>query len=339
MAVYTEVSFAEAAALLHTLNLGDLTELQGIQGGIENTNYFVTSEREGATLEHVLTVFERLDFSQLPYYLQLMKHLAGHGIPVPDPVGNAQGEILHTLQGKPAAVVNKLRGKSAMDPSLGQCEAVGAMLARMHLAARDFALSQPNLRGLPWWNQTVPVVLPFLSPEQASLIRAELAYQNHIAASPGYAALPRGPIHADLFRDNVLFDGGELAGFFDFYFAGSDTWLFDIAVCMNDWCVLHGNESTDALDGTHDESRAQAFLAAYESVRPLGAAERRLLAGMLRAAALRFWLSRLWDFHLPRDAALLKAHDPSHFERVLRDRIRYTPGLSRPALEEAGLAA
>jgi homoserine kinase type II len=339
MAVYTQVSFAEAAELLHTLNLGTLTELQGIQGGIENTNYFVTSEHEGATLEHVLTVFERLDFNQLPYYLQLMKHLAAHGIPVPDPVANAQGDILHAIQGKPAAVVNKLRGKSALDPSLAQCQAVGAMLARMHLAARDFSMAQPNLRGLPWWNQTVPVVLPFLEPEQSSLIRAELAYQNHIAASPTYAALPRGPIHADLFRDNVLFDGGELAGFFDFYFAGSDTWLFDIAVCMNDWCVLHGNESTDVLDGTHDETRAQAFLAAYQSVRPLGAAERSLVGAMLRAAALRFWLSRLWDFHLPRDAALLQAHDPSHFERVLRDRIRYTPSLIHPVWEEQGLPA
>jgi homoserine kinase type II len=339
MAVYTEVSFAEAAALLHTLNLGDLTELQGIQGGIENTNYFVTSERDGATLAHVLTVFERLDFNQLPYYLQLMKHLAAQGIPVPDPVGNAQGDILHTVQGKPAAVVNKLRGRSALDPSLAQCEAVGAMLARMHLAARDFPLSQPNLRGLPWWNETVPVVLPFLNPEQTRLIRTELAYQNHIAASPAYAALPRGPIHADLFRDNVLFDGSQLAGFFDFYFAGTDTWLFDIAVCMNDWCVLHGDETTDVLDGTHDESRAQVFLAAYQSVRPLGTAERSLLGAMLRAAALRFWLSRLWDLHLPRDAALLQAHDPSHFERVLRDRVQCTPKLSQPTLEEQGLAA
>ncbi|MDP1685783.1 phosphotransferase, partial [Hydrogenophaga sp.] len=188
MAVYTEVAFAEAAALLHTLELGDLTELRGIQGGIENTNYFVTSERDGATLEHVLTVFERLGFEQLPFYLHLMKFLAGKGIPVPDPAATAQGEILHTLQGKPAAVVDKLRGKSELSPDILHCQAVGAMLARMHLAGRDFAMSQPNLRGLPWWNETVPVVLPFLSAPQADLIRTELAYQNHVAASPAYAA-------------------------------------------------------------------------------------------------------------------------------------------------------
>jgi homoserine kinase type II len=317
MAVYTDVSFAEAAALLHTLNLGDLTELQGIQGGIENTNYFVTSECDGQTLEHVLTVFERLTFEQLPYYLHLMKHLASRGVPVPDPVPNVQGAILLSVQGKPAAVVNKLAGRSDLAPGLAHCDAVGATLARMHLAGRDFAMSQPNLRGLSWWNETVPVVLPFLKPDQAQLMRTELAYQNHVAASAAYTALPRGAVHADLFRDNVLFDGEALSGFFDFYFAGDDSFLFDIAVCLNDWCVQH---SAGADDGTHDEARASAFLSAYQAVRPLSAAERGLLGAMLRAGALRFWLSRLWDLHLPREASLLKPHDPAHFERVLRNR-------------------
>jgi homoserine kinase type II len=332
MAVYTEVAFAQAAALLHTLDLGDLTELRGIQGGIENTNYFVTSERDGASLEHVLTVFERLGFEQLPFYLHLMKFLAGKGIPVPDPAATASGEILHTLQGKPAAVVDKLRGKSELSPGVAHCQAVGAMLARMHLAGRDFPMSQPNLRGLPWWNDTVPVVLPFLSAPQADLIRTELAYQNHVAASPAYAALPRGPIHADLFRDNVMFEAGELTGFFDFYFAGCDTFLFDIAVCLNDWCVHHRQ---DATDGSHDAPRAQALLAAYQAVRPLSAAERSLLPALLRAGALRFWISRLWDLHLPREAAMLQAHDPTHFERVLRDRATHAAALSAQLLDAA----
>jgi homoserine kinase type II len=317
MAVYTDVSFAEAASLLHTLNLGTLTELHGIQGGIENTNYFVTSERNGRPLQHVLTVFERLSFEQLPYYLHLMKHLASRGVPVPDPVPDASGSILFSLQGKPAAVVNKLPGSSDLAPSLAHCDAVGETLARMHLAGRDFPIDQPNLRGLAWWNETVPVVLPFLTAEQTQLIRAELAYQNHVAASAAHAALPRGPIHADLFRDNVLFEGDILSGFFDFYFAGHDSFLFDIAVCLNDWCVQHGGGNQD---GAHDEVRARALLAAYQAVRPLSAAERSLLGAMLRAGALRFWLSRLWDLHLPREASLLQAHDPAHFERVLRHR-------------------
>jgi homoserine kinase type II len=336
MAVYTEVPFAEAAALIQRLNLGVLTELRGIHGGIENTNYFVTSEHDGATHEHVLTVFERLGFEQLPYYLHLMKHLAGQGIPVPAPAADAQGEILHTLQGKPAAVVNKLRGHSELAPTEQHCQAVGDMLARMHLAGRGFAMSQPNLRGLPWWNATVPVVLPHLSERQSALIRTELAYQNHVAASPACAALPRGPVHADLFRDNVMFEDGVLTGFFDFYFAGNDSLLFDLAVCLNDWCIVH---AADASDGQHDEARAQAMLAAYQAVRPLGAAERGLLPAMLRAGALRFWLSRLWDWHLPRDATMLKPHDPTHFERVLRERVTHASALSSGLLQDAGVAA
>ncbi len=331
MAVYTEVAFDEAAALLHTLQLGDLTDLKGIQGGIENTNYFVTSERDGATLEHVLTVFERLGFEQLPFYLHLMKFLAERGIPVPAPAANAQGEILLKVQGKPAAVVAKLRGKSDLAPGVAQCEAVGAMLARMHLAGREFSMSQPNLRGLPWWNETAPVVLPFLTPSQADLLRSELAYQNHVAQGPAYAALPRGPVHADLFRDNALFEDGVLTGIFDFYFAGCDTFLFDIAVCLNDWCVLHDQDH----DGSLDTPRSLALLAAYQAVRPLTAAERSLLPALLRAGALRFWISRLWDLHLPREAALLQPHDPGHFERVLRARVRDTPALAALVRDDA----
>ena len=190
------------------------------------------------------------------------------------------------------------------------------MLARMHLAARDFPQSQPNLRGLPWWNETVPVVLPHVQEAQAALLKSELAFQNHVAAGSAYAALPRGPIHADLFRDNVMFEHGRLAGFFDFYFAGVDTWLFDIAVCLNDWCI-------DLPTGAPDADRAGAFLRAYGGVRPLASVERQLLPAMLRAGAFRFWLSRLWDLHLPREASMLQAHDPSHFERVLRQRVRH----------------
>ncbi len=324
MAVYTEVTADEAQGLLQQLRLGELIGLQGCTGGIENTNYFVTTERAGKTHDYVLTLFERLTFEQLPFYLGLMKHLAQNGIPVPNPSANAQDQWLFELKGKPAAVVNRLPGQTVLSPGPAHCAAVGAMLARMHLAGCSFALSQPNLRALSWWNKTVPVVLPYLQPAQADLLRAELAYQNDIARSKPYAALPLGPIHADLFRDNVMFetgpDGEQLSGFFDFYFAGVDHWLFDIAVAVNDWCV-HLN------DGSHAAQRFQSFLTAYQSVRPLQVAETLLMAAMLRAAALRFWLSRLWDYHLPRSATLLKAHDPTHFERLLRQRIDHPVSL------------
>jgi homoserine kinase type II len=310
MAVFTEVSFDEAAAFLNALNLGQLQSIKGAAGGIENTNYFVDTDQG----HYVLTLFERLTFEQLPYYLHLMKHLAAHGIPVPDPAENGKGEILHRLKGKPTAVVNKLRGHSELAPTPAHCAAVGEMLARMHLAGLDYPRQQPNLRGLAWWNETVPVVLPHLTPEQRSLILGELAYQNHVAASSACRSLPQGAVHADLFRDNVMFEDGKLTGFFDFYFAGCDTFLFDIGVCLNDWCI-------DLDSGAQDSARSDAFVAAYQSVRRLTAQERTLLPAMQRAGALRFWISRLWDFHLPREAAVLKAHDPGHFERVLRQRL------------------
>ncbi|MBC7548191.1 MAG: homoserine kinase [Polaromonas sp.] len=310
MAVYTEVSKKEANSLLKTLNLGTLSSLKGASGGIENTNYFVTTD----VGDYVLTLFERLTSEQLPFYLNLMKHLATSGIPVPEPAADSRGRILHALKNKPAAVVNKLRGKSQLKPTAKNCATVGSMLARMHAAGQNFNERQPNLRGLGWWNDTVPMVLPYLADDQRCLIVGELAYQNHIAASSAYRGLPQGAIHADLFRDNVMFEGDELTGFFDFYFAGTDSLLFDISVCLNDWCI-------DLASGLHDTERATAFIAAYESVRVLTAPERTLLPAMLRAGALRFWLSRLWDFYLPREAAVLQAHDPAHFERVLRGRV------------------
>ena len=310
MAVFTEVLDSQAQELLEQLQLGDLQSLEGIQGGIENTNYFLTSTQG----EFVLTLFERLTHTQLPFYLYLMKHLASRGIPVPDPQADRQGDILLTLCGKPAAVVNRLRGRSQLQPTPVHCATVGAMLARMHLAGQDFSREQPNLRGLSWWADTVPLVLPHLNEDQARLLQQELAFQQHVAATSAYAALPCGPIHADLFRDNVMFEGETLTGFFDFYFAGVDRWLFDIAVCLNDWCIEHST-------ATYLPAHGQAFLQAYQSVRPLQAAERSLLNPMLRAGALRFWISRLWDFYLPREANLLQPHDPTHFERVLRQRV------------------
>ncbi len=314
MAVYTEVSNKEASALLLSLRLGNLTTLQACPGGIENTNYFVSAVQDGQARDYVLTLFERLTLAQLPFYLRLMKHLAERGVAVPTPHANAKGALVFTVNGKPAAVVDRLRGQSVLTPSATHCALVGAALARLHLAGRDFELSQPNLRALPWWNERVPELLPFLDDQQRALMQRELAYQNQVAASSSYTALPRGPIHADLFRDNVMFetvDGApQLSGFFDFYFAGVDAWVFDLAVCLNDWCI-------DPLAYSHKALLAHSFIASYNTVRPLQQAERELLPAMLRAAALRFWISRVWDHYLPRQASLLKAHDPSHFEQVL----------------------
>ena len=307
MAVFTHLSFDDVAAFFRVLGLDGPRSVRGITTGIENTNYFVDTD----TGKYVLTLFERLTFEQLPFYLHFMKHLAERGMPVPDPVANVNGEILHSLKDRPAVVVNRLPGESETAPTAAHCRSVGEILARMHLAGSDYPRHQANPRGLEWWNEVVPVVGRCVSDGQRSLLASELAFQNQIAVSSTFEQLPKGPVHADLFRDNALFDGGQLTGVFDFYFAGCDAFLFDIAVCLNDWCV-------DGRTGRQDSERAAAFLGAYESVRALTPAERKLLPAMQRAGAFRFWLSRLWDLHLPREAALLNAHDPSHFERMLR---------------------
>ncbi len=316
MAVYTEVSLAQAQALATQLHLGELQSLEPIASGIENTNYFLKTSTGSGTNDWVLTLFERLSAEQLPFYLRLMQHLAQHGQPVPEPHADNAGALCHRVAGKPAAVVNRLPGTPVHAPDTHHADQVGATLARMHLAVADFPLDQPNLRGLGWWAATAPVVRPHLAPDTAALLDEELAFQQHLAASAAHAQLPRGAVHADLFRDNALFEGlpgrERLCGVFDFYFAGTDSFAYDLAVTINDWCV-------DDDSGHLDEARANALVAGYRAEREPVGVEWRLLPALRRAAALRFWLSRLADWHLPRDASLLTPKDPRHFERVLRD--------------------
>jgi homoserine kinase type II len=310
MAVFTPVSLDDLTDWMTQFSLGKPLAVKGIASGIENSNFFLSTEAG----EFVLTIFEQLRFEQLPFYLHLMRHLAERGVLVPAPVANKQGEILHTLHGKPASIVSKLEGASQMAPQPVHCAAVGAMLAKMHLAASDFSIRQPNLRGIEWRRETAPMVMPHLDADAQRLLREEMQHQEEFAASATYGALAQGPIHADLFRNNVMFDGERLTGFFDFYFAGCDTWLFDVAVTVNDWCI-------DLDSGALDTARVRAMLDAYHATRPFTDAEKQAWQAMLRAGALRFWLSRLYDFHQPREAEMLTPHDPTHFERILRQRI------------------
>ncbi|HJU71816.1 MAG TPA: homoserine kinase [Paucimonas sp.] len=320
MAVFTSVSLDDLTRWITQFPLGKALVIKGIVSGIENSNFFITTEAG----EYVLTLFEKLTFEQLPFYLHLMRHLARRGVLVPEPIANHQGDIINALHGKPASIVTRLTGGHQLAPTPGHCAAVGAMLAKMHLAGQDFGMHQPNLRGLAWWREATPVVLPYLSDENQQLLRAEMHFQEIFAASQEYPQLPRGPIHGDLFRNNVMFEGGRLTGFFDFYFAGCDTWLFDVAVTANDWCI-------DLDRGALDTARVRALLDAYHSVRPFTNAEQTAWQPLLRAGALRFWLSRLYDFYLPRSAEMLTPHDPLHFERILRQRIANPAPLLLPA--------
>ena len=306
MAVFTSVSEAELTAWLGDYSLGQLLELQPIASGIENTNYFVTTGNG----RFVLTLFEKLTADELPFYLNLMAHLARHGIPCPSPMASRRNQFLGELNGKPACIATRLNGKSVTAPSEVQCAAIGAMLGQMHIAGQSFSQVMPNPRGAGWRAATAPQVRPFLDSAQAALLDSEVA----LHAQSGVARLPQGVIHADLFRDNVLLEGDRVGGLIDFYFACSDALLYDVAITVNDWCMQHA-------EGKLDTSRAQAFLRAYHAERPLTDAECCAWPAMLRLAALRFWLSRLYDLHLPRDGELINAHDPRHFERVLRNHI------------------
>lgn len=309
MAVFTALTRADATALLEHYQVGELVDLQGIGSGIENTNYFLTTDR-GA---YVLTLFERLTAEQLPFYLQLMRHLAQRGLPVPAPAATRSGALLTTVKGKPAAIVTRQPGHAQLAPDAGHCAQIGAMLARIHLAAADFPLFQCNLHGIGWWKAVLPQLEPFVTDRVYSDLAEEVMFQDSFVRSADFEQLARGPIHADLFRDNVLFDGEEIGGVIDFYFAGCSVWLFDVAVTVNDWCV-------DLDSGAIDPARAVALLAAYHAQRPLTEVEHRSWRTVLRAAALRFWLSRLYDRYLPRSAQLLAPHDPARFERMLRQR-------------------
>jgi len=254
MAVFTPIELGDISDwIARDFNIGEATAIRGIHGGIENSNFFLDTVLDGKKQEFVLTIFERLSAEQLPYYLELMRHLADKGITVPKPIANQDGAILFSLKGKPAAIVTKLPGLSRLDPEVKHCVLVGEMLAKMHLAGADFPTTQTNLRSLTWWQKTVPQVLAHLNQNQQDLLTSELATQENFFASSEYAALPQGASHCDLFRDNVLFDPqgsadtskDQLGGFFDFYFAGTDKWLFDLAVTVNDWCLASNKKDLD----------------------------------------------------------------------------------------------
>jgi homoserine kinase type II len=306
MSVYTPVTPEELDAWLGRYALGALVELAPIAAGIENTNYFVTTERG----RFVLTLYERLPSDELPFYLNLMAHLARCGVEVPAPAPDRTGALFSVLNGRPAGLVARIDGAPVTSPSEAACAAVGAALARLHLAAQRYRARLTNRRGPAWWRQAARAVRPFISDEQNELLQGEVKFQTGF----GKGTLPKGAIHGDLFCDNVLFADGRVAGIIDFGFAATDFFAYDLAIAVNDWCIV------DDATGTLDAARAKAMTRAYHSVRPLTDDERIQWTALLRAAALRFWVSRLYDLYLPRPGELTHAHDPSPFERILRAR-------------------
>jgi len=306
MSVYTVVSTDELDAWLARYALGTLVDLSPIAAGIENTNYFVTTERG----RYVLTLYERLPADELPFYLNLMAHLARAGVEVPAPAPDRTGALFSRLNGRPAGLVRRIDGAPVDHPTRDHCAWVGNALARLHVASQSYRPRLTNRRGPAWWRQAARAVRPFITPDQDELLAGEVKFQTGF----GKGKLPKGAIHGDLFCDNVLFAGGRVAGIIDFGFAATDFFAYDLAIAVNDWCV------TGSTDGAIDNAHMGALVREYHAVRPLTDDERAQWPALLRAAALRFWVSRLYDLHLPRPGELTHAHDPAPFERILRTR-------------------
>jgi len=313
MSVFTSVSVEQLQVWLQDYAIGELVDLKGISAGITNTNYFVTTSQD----KYVLTLFEHNALAELPYFIDLMSHLAKHGIPCPRPITDKNGVGLHLLNDKPAALVSCLKGSDVAAPSATQCAAVGTVLAQMHIAGQSFERAYPqhqsiNQRGEEWRVKTAARVMPHLPAEDQQLLQETLAFQAAFDEAP----LPMGVIHADLFRDNVLFDGDNVGGLIDFYYACHGVLAYDLAIAVNDWCVH--------ADGSLDAPRLEAMLQAYQAVRPFNAAELSAWSGLLRIAALRFWLSRLHDQIFPQAGELTHAKDPNHFKNILQQRTSCT---------------
>ncbi len=301
MSVYTVVEKDELEAFLGNYSLGELLEFQGISAGIENTNYFVTTGEKRL----VLTLFENHTADELGYFLDLMAFLAEHDVPSAHPIADNNGHYLRELNGKPAALVMRLSGGGVETPSVAQCSALGHALAKLHLAGQSFEGRRDNDRGPHWWRLTRDAIIDKLSAEERTQLDEELAFQR----SHRFDSLPRGVIHADLFRDNALFEGDTLTGLIDFYYACNDVLLYDVAVTVNDWC--------SNSDGELDEEKVLAMLGAYRRVRTFSEEEAQAWPVMLRAGALRFWLSRLQDMHFPREGELTHIKDPEVFRSIL----------------------
>lgn len=306
MAVYTDVSEEDLASFLKGYDIGEALSYKGIAEGSENSNFLLHST--GGT--YILTLYEkRVDRAELPFFLGLMQHLAQKGISCPLPVMRRDGELIGELAGRPAAIITFLEGVWPRRPNATQCREVGRALAGMHLAGSDFGMSRPNRLSVEGWKDLwakARVGADGYEPGLVAEIDAEFA-----AFETGWpTSLPAGVIHADLFPDNVFFLGNELSGLIDFYFACSDLFAYDVAVCLNAWCF--------EKDHSFNQTKARALLAGYQSVRPLGRDERESLPLLARGAALRFMLTRLYDWLTIPDGALVQKRDPMEFIRRLR---------------------
>lgn len=304
MAVFTSISFDELKVWLDEFSLEALVNFQGISSGVTNTNYLVTT----ISAKYILTIFEDTATDELPFYLDLMTFLADRQVVCPLPIKNKHQSCISLLKDKPALLVSFLGGSERSLVNQDDCYLVGRALAKLHRAAKDFPQKRTNSRGLNWIEETGSAISGNLSEHDLKIIDNECLFQRKYYGSK----LPDGIIHADLFRDNVLFDNNKISGMIDFYYACNDKYVYDIAITANDWCI---NDTGDIED-----KKMKDLLRGYESIRALENEEVSAMPIFLRLAALRFWVSRLYDSFNIRDGKDITTKNPDHFKNILLKR-------------------
>jgi len=306
LAVYTDITEDDLRNFLTQYDVGSLTSYKGIAEGVENSNFLLHTTKDPL----ILTLYEkRVEKNDLPFFLGLMQHLAAKGLSCPLPLPRKDGELLGELSGRPAALISFLEGMWLRKPEAKHCREVGKALAAMHLAGEGFEIKRPNALSVEGWKV-------LWDKSEARADEVEKGLKDEIRPEIDYLAthwpkdLPAGVIHADLFQDNVFFLGDELSGLIDFYFACNDLLAYDVSICLNAWCF--------EKDGAYNVTKGKALLEGYQSVRPLSAAELEALPLLARGSALRFFLTRLYDWLTTPEGALVVKKDPLEYLRKLR---------------------
>jgi homoserine kinase type II len=309
MSVYTSISDKEFSEILNTYPLGQFIRAQGISTGIENTNYFVTTTNG----EYVFTLFEKIKPQELKFYISLLDAITASNIACPQPQANKHKKIIGTIKNKPFIFVTRIKGEIVSLVNLDHCKAISIALAKLHstpLLTPSSVIKPPKNRfGKRWRDHAAKNIMPKLSKNDAKLLSSELVLYERF----NYATLPHGIIHSDLFKDNVLFEHNQISGIIDFYDACYDSYLYDVAVTVNDWCTNK--------EGTLNEIYLASFLINYQTIRPLTDREKSAWPLMLRIAALRFWLSRLEDSLNPREGVLTHSKNPNTYKQILQNHI------------------
>ncbi len=307
MSVYTELSRSDFEAVLNGYELGALRGFEGIAAGIENSNFFIDTQGSPNSGRYVLTIFERMADDELPYFMRLMKHLSHHGLSCPDVMVRQDGELIFDSHGKKGCIISCLPGQTLDELNLAQLRSSGRALAQLHLAGREFPEHRSSPAGMEWLSDRIGGMMADVEKRygegSAMLLFDELAFQKEQTFD-----LPAGVIHGDLFVDNILFEGDEVTGIIDFYYAHDAAYAMDIAISLNAQAVLLGKD---------DQARMQAFLEGYEALRPLSDTEKVALPVLLRLGALRFWTSRLYDALYPREGVMTQTKNPEEYRKKL----------------------